>query len=288
MSIFNSLDASDFDAQSTSDLKRVLSHESLSMPDSFSVLTNFIPKIVTSINEGISFLKARIAGEGTAGASGFREAMTDVDKYTVNKDFIEYRQVLMTVPEGFSGHLLDYLKALQDIAFKHIKDTHKSLEEYRVTLGSVLNSPDFRKNLQLHNRFVNDIEKSVTDSKAVIAKFITPTRMTSRQKIGTVITRFSEMNPIIAEATRLMEFQNSYDYRRLNNQVAEICQFLDLIKKGIDDKEIENLSPAMVRNIADGAFEIAKLVEFVAIYSYHTENALACVNNLVEQIKSWK
>ena len=42
----------------------------------------------------------------------------------------------------------------------------------------------------------------------------------------------------------------------------------------------------VAKDLSDGAYEVAKLVEVLSVYGYHTETALAAVNHLAEQLKT--
>ncbi len=270
-------------------LQRRMSCEGIAISDALESLARFVPQIISNLTEAASSFFSRITG-GNAEVSNFnfRKSASDTPKILQDFDFLTYESVLMQVPEGFHGNLVDYLKFLSNIGDNVIHSATKAMTDYISLLGSVISVKDFRQGLQDRRSFIKTIEHKREEAVKQLSKFLDGRSTTSRLPIGKVMDRFAEVREIFEAAAVLSAFTNSYNYQQLGKQVNEAVELLKIIDDYIRKGEIDNMSVQMTRNIADGAYEMGKFIEFVAIYAFHVESALACVKNFDEQLRGFK
>lgn len=199
--------------------------------------------------------------------------------------YISYREILIQVPEGFTGNLSSYLEWLKKVQIEVIGSANKLINDYSLELSMFLSNTDYRKTLKSHEKFFKDVRVLRSEVTLTMEKFFTSKSVASRVKLGSVMTRFAEFDDIIRFGEDLL---TSADFKKeLAQMLASVnhaSELLSLLKDKLEKRELDGVSADMAKHIAEGAFECGKYVELISILVYHSENAVACVNGLATQL----
>ena len=79
--------------------------------------------------------------------------------------------------------------------------------------------------------------------------------------------------------------KKAQNYTVVLEEVKRASEMLKLIKHRLDAGDIENVSNQTAKNLADGAYEVAKYAEYMALYGYYVETALASIHNTAEKLE---
>lgn len=242
------------------------------VPKSSELIKSFLPNLHDQTSPKASSLSNKV----------HRDVMLAVSKYS----FLAYEKTLVTVPEGFKGDLVAYLEVLLVGNKLIVKQAVDTVTRYNLELSQFLSNADVRSSLKSHALLYKDVRKERESHEAAVKIFFDPKNPTnSRVYLGDIMGRFVDMDRAFVLAEQLDVVKRQQNYKDLISQTQKASDMLDLIKKRVDANDIVTVSGATAKNLSEGAYEVAKYVEIVAMYGYFVDTALGSVNNIAEQMK---
>ena len=199
-------------------------------------------------------------------------------------NYVDRRELLISVPEGFKGNLVDYTILLNGLTSKIYPEANKLLTEYKFIISGFLTNKDQKISLKDYTTFFNSIKRQRENFTSDVSEFFTNNSSTSRAKLGSVINKFSDLDIIIKNVTEANIVRKDNILSDISQSTNEITKVLDTIIDRVSKGDISNISGASAKNLAEGAYEIAKYIEFVSIFNYKVEQATATLLNLLSQL----
>lgn len=267
-------------------LKR-LAVESIGSNSSFLVFKDFIPKSVELLK---SFVPDLTKLSTSAPITAIPSQVKDKERRDLiiglrKTNFITYEDTLVPVPEGFNGKLIPYMQLLLSQASSLIDDGQKVIQDYSTQLSMFLSMEDSRKSVKSNSayyRAVRDVRNSLQKEQE---KFFNKNALTlSRQKISHVMDRFGDLEEIFLLEEKLLKIRKQQNYAAILSEVNKAADILTLIRGRIDAGDITDMSSVVASNLAEGAHEVAKYVEYIAINGYYVETCLGAVRNMSDQL----
>lgn len=247
------------------------------------IFSRLIPRSSEALKTFISPIQGFMDNKEEAGFknSEYRETARKVSMLP----FASYQDILIQVPEGFHGELVEYLKTLTQIHDTLISKANEVVLGYTDELAIFLNDVNRRKALTAHESFYLKIRSDREKAAKLLGAFFKTDSNLSRAKLGSVIKRFGEVDEIFSLAATLEACHRNTKLADLKNSVQQAVSLLDLIHERIQSDDSMDVSGAMAKHISEGAYETASFVELVSVSCYNTETALTCVRELAEQFK---
>lgn len=224
-----------------------------------------------------------------------RNIVTDLTKKEKNAidaarhlDFLNYGDRLISVPESFEGNLLDYAKSLRQVADIVYKVQNTVITDYKTILSSFITNKEDKLSLKDHTDFFKRIQLQREQLQKELKQFAASKTGESKAKLNTVMRRFAELEPLVKEVSLLT---NAHEMTKLNHiadSVNECVDLLTIITDGMQRSTINNVSSNAALNISQGAYEVAKYVEFVSIVYFDVTVLLNCVDKLVNTLIATK
>lgn len=254
--------------------------DSLSVVDVFK---SIIPKSVELIK---SFIPGISKGDKTI--SGISEGdKKRVMKALASQNFLAYEELLIYVPEGFKGKLLPYMTLLASQQKELATQVRKALAEYNSELAQFLSNKDSRRSLRNLTDQYRTLRRLREDDMRSIEAFYDKKNPTlSRRRLGTVLDRFSDFQELYRLEQTLAANRDSKQYTEIAQEVQRACEMLKLIHTRLEAGDIADMSRQVAQNLSEGAYEMARYVEFAALHNYYVENAMASVKNTTEVIRT--
>jgi hypothetical protein len=154
----------------------------------YSIFRDLIPGLSAKMADIVSSLNF-ITGEATK-AKEFKANAQNFTSQVRGLNYADYRKMLVEVPEGFEGNLLDYLKTLVKHAPIVYNDTNKLIGEYNFVLSSFITNKESKVSLQDHQElYLRAQERRELISKDLDA-FFNPKSTLSRQPLSKVMDNF--------------------------------------------------------------------------------------------------
>lgn len=200
--------------------------------------------------------------------------------------YLNQTKTLVSVPEGFKGNLLDYVNSLGAMSNELFQEANKTLGEYNFVLSAFITNKENKISLKDHTDLFLRLKSRREKMAKELAVFFPEDRDLSKAYLGDVIHRFADLETLVNAAVHLNVQRKEQNIKDITNSVQK-C--LDLLKVIIDDTKnngIAQVSGAAAMNISTGAFEIAKYVEFIALYRYRVEQVVSTIEKLLKTLDS--
>lgn len=195
--------------------------------------------------------------------------------------YLNYSKTLISVPEGFKGNLLDYVKVLSDMSTEIFQEANKTLGEYNFVLSSFITNKENKISLKDHTDLFVRIQRRREKMTTEIGSFFQSGNNVPKAYLSTAIARFNDLEVLVQSVEKLNQQRKN---QNINDISAAVKKSLDLLKIIIDDTEnngIAKVSGNAAMNISSGAYELGKYVEFIAIYRFRVEQVVSTVEKLM-------
>lgn len=246
------------------------------------VFSRLIPKaaeVISGFMPNFSAFQEETKQDTVIRNKDFRKTLTAVNKLP----FHSFQDVMVVVPEGFHGPLDKYLKLLITTQSEVTQRAAEALAGYQTDLGSFLNNIEKSVKPAINKTPYMKIKSDRLKVQSDLGAYFKAGSNVSRAKLGMIITRFADLEGVFSKTEQLVQSKNGKQLNQLMQGTNQTVELLKLIKDKLDnDKEIV-LSAEVAKGISEGAFEIAKYIELVALVTFNVETAIAVSAGIVEQ-----
>lgn len=213
-----------------------------------------------------------------------------IDSVVKHLDFLLYGETLTLVPENFVGHFPTYLEALTEVSEKSYLFVDNLITKYNILLSSFISNKSSRTTtiaLYPDNAVYsgNGKElKSISQYVDVLKPFFPKNTGKTRVQLKHVLHRFKDFDDLLITAKKLSLVQSPSKIKALNAKVNECVDLLDTIIDSVKKNGVDSISPEVTADIAKSSYEMARLVEYVAINYHDCMVALNSVDFMVNDI----
>lgn len=257
------------------------------------VLSNMVNSIKNIFPDLISTLRNSFSHTENLPAIEIR--LTNDQKFLIKEinqfNYIDIAELSTQVPEGFVGNYIDYTKELITI-IDDISDVNgKVLQPYSVYLSTFLTNKDAKYNTKDQTRLYNSMKVAREHHVKSLGHYFKDSSNVSKVKIGQVIKRNSDFQLVYNQTGVIAKKIYSINLKTLNENVKRCLDMLDMIIEKIEKNEIEHVSPEVTQNLAFGAYEVAREIEFFSVIYFKVlalttsvDATTVKVNNFIKNI----
>jgi len=224
----------------------------------------------------------------TKETSGLKKSSyRELSKKLVRIPYSSVADMLVMVPEGFHGHIGDYLQFLRQNQIAVIKAADQVISDYELEISSFLSNVDIRKSNKSHLDFYKKVRTIRLNVEESFSKYFSKKDVRSRVKFGSIVKRMGEFDEVLALTEEVRG--SSMSRKELGNlltKVTTVSELLRLLKEKLENKELDDVSSDMAKHVSEGAYEVAKYIELVSLLSFNGEVAVTCVDSIVEQLNN--
>lgn len=262
-------------------LRMRLAAESIADGGALSLFQRIVPKAREAIQSNIEAISGFLAGIKSS-APYSRERAT-LARALASLDFVAYEDTLVQVPEGFKGKYVPFLELLiaqAPIVNKHAPDM---LRDYATQLSVFLTNEDAQTAIRIHSKsFASVRAQREAFTKATDAFFSNKNQAASRARLSDVVSRSSEFAQVFELEQKLSRERDDFEYQPIIAEASRCVDLLATVRERIEDKDIQGVSSAVAKQLSEGAYEVGRYIEYVAIYSYYVESTLSSVRGTAE------
>lgn len=252
-----------------------LSLETMSVIESTDTFRTLLPKLVQEFKLVSQAIKVPFAHL-------IQSKEKKVVAHLSELNYINLSSCLVPVPENFSGQFLDYLRTLKTMQSAVYGTANEFIKEYSIILSSFITNKDDRISSQDMSFLFNSIEqKSLEYSKTLSSFFQAPTKL-GRAKLGSVIARIADIESIINTADSIASTHNQSELKDIELSITKIISMLDIIIEQMKQQDITKVSRAAAQNLSQGAYNLARYIEFISVFHFRTTAMLKMVEDLVD------
>jgi hypothetical protein len=270
--------------QSLEQMAQVITLESSFIDNAIFRVNEFFPKLSNQLSDTVSgFTGENFGGYDTPKITAF-QAQRDfkvISKRVQSHNFLDFQDILVQVPEGFEGNLIDYLRLLDRIHLDVFKETLEVIGDYNIVLSSFITNKEDKTSLRVHTQVYTRADAKRQQVLKDIAGFFKHDSDLSRLPLRKVIARFADMEQLTDAAVDLTKDNHIKNLEKVKSAVNETVTYLDKI---MANKETSEVSGYAAKQLAESAMSVARLVETCSIYAFKTRQAIECTRSLVETI----
>lgn len=244
-----------------------------------------LPSVVQKIHEAVS--SSFIAKEPDAAVNFGRQLKGDyksLSKKLETSNFINFKDMLIQVPEGFKGNFTEYLDFQDKVFNQVIANGNELLSEYSVILAAFITNKENKLSLKDHTGFYKKIQAQRVELAKGFDKFFNVNSDSPLQRLNQIIGRFEDVEDIVDKTVKLETNTKQSNLNEIQSSVKKISGYLDILIKQVQDDSVSNVSGSAARNIAEGAFEVAKFVEFISLFHFRTEQSVQTTKKLLDKL----
>lgn len=278
----------DFEAETSVSVEQQLDRiafESNFASNLIELFKTTLPSVVQKIHEAVS--SSFIAKEPDAAVNFGRQLKGDyksLSKKLETSNFINFKDMLIQVPEGFKGNFTEYLDFQDKVFNQVIANGNELLSEYSVILAAFITNKENKLSLKDHTGFYKKIQAQRVELAKGFDKFFNVNSDSPLQRLNQIIGRFEDVEDIVDKTIKLETNTKQSNLNEIQSSVKKISGYLDILIAQVRDNSVSNVSGSAARNIAEGAFEVAKFVEFISLFHFRTEQSVQTTKKLLDKL----
>ncbi len=241
-------------------------------------MTNTIAKVFPSIAEKITTMFA-VTKELPAIKMSFSKEQKFVVENSHQVPFTEIGDVKVHTPINFTGNLLNYGVVLETSLKKHRASATEGLNDFNIYLAQFLSSKDAKlSTVDLTSKYGN-LSKGREETIGLLNPYSTNSSSTE-VKLESIISRKDDLRILFGEASSIKRHLETFDLTQINSSVKKCVDLISLIIDQVEKGLITNVTPETTKNLAFGATELAKEVEFFSIIYFRVLGFTTSVDNI--------
>ena len=213
--------------------------------------------------------------------------LTTRDKQIFNKlkkvNYLDITQIAIIVPEGFESKYLNYGVYIEETLNNLNKLKYEVLVPYKLYLTTFIANRDAKISTVDKTLEYDKLSLARKDSNDTNESFFKIGSVQSKQRLGTVVTRNADIILLNNKVEILENKLKVVNVSDVKNTSKECIVLLDTIIKMLGEKKFSNVSPETAKNLAKGAFEVAKEVEYFAVSYYRVKTYIAAVQATIDR-----
>lgn len=191
---------------------------------------------------------------------------------------------LVRTPLNLNTTITGYLEALDEVNEDSYAKCIEALGNYSFILSKLLTNIDDKKVLTDHTSYYKDLEEFRVKASDIVEDYLDSSKGNDKLPLNKVIDRVADMPDVLDKAEHLAGHVKTKTMTEVKSATDKVVDLLKILNDRIDDKSIDSLSGAVVKNIAEGAYATAKFVEHVSLLRYKVIDSLESVVSISEAV----
>jgi hypothetical protein len=189
------------------------------------------------------------------------------------------------IPEGMQSHYTQYLGSLQ-VSVKHaVKLMDEVLAPYSLFLSRLITNKDEQFSTQSMESTFQAIAKERDYANETIACDFKVGSTQSETTYGKVVSRNGDWLSVLSIVDQLSTEMNKVDRKALEKKIKECDTYLNIIIDKIKRDDLDGVSPQVVQNLADGAYQVGLELQFFTVTFYKVQAIAECIKRTVVHVE---
>lgn len=219
------------------------------------------------------------------GSSMMKKNQKEFLKLIEDVKYLDLVNIKAYKPAGMKVTYLEYLEALEPVV-KYVVNCKAGLDAFNTKLAVLLTSRDEMKSTAFDSKAWAILQESRDNFAKDLGACIKNNDHTTNCLYKDVLARNIEWELIFEKAYALGLLLEKIDRRNMLKKVNEISENLKRLEASRSKGELEEISAESIREIAEGAFQMASEVEFFALIYHKMQAFNTAVDDTMEHIES--
>lgn len=235
--------------------------EFLSMPAPVERLTHFVPVAKTMLHHLQGFISKDAPAIAPLDAKQ-REFLVKV----AGRNYVNLSQMPCKVPEGLKVPYLQYLHILAE-ASAHAVQVVERLSKFTLFLGELINEHQFQLSTKVDRVYYAKLKAEREHLNGMLGTCFTPGSTKVDANYNTVVQRNGDWKQVFESLNLVSAQVNGVNKRTLDKKIEEAAHYLDIIETKATRGELNQITPQVITELAEGSYELGRDVEqFVNIW----------------------
>lgn len=235
------------------------------------LLKRVLPNIASSFSNVASFFSG--TDEAIQVPKQYRDFVNGIRKHS----YMDLRPLSVYTPEGMTSTYLDYINTLR-FAITYTEKAQERLNTLSTYISILLTNKG--SEMETGNNIKN--YKSMENERNAINE-----KIGAHFKVGstvaevsyeTVVGRNADWEVVLPSIDDLSCSMNKIKFGEIKKKIAEVTDLLERVIKLLEKGGLENSAPEVAAELAEGSFQVAKEMEFLAITYYRVKALSQCIN----------
>lgn len=249
--------------------------ESEAFAQATAVLSNILPSMVTGFS---SFVNRFNPTDMFTALTPHDKFLRDLPKHA----YMDISPLTAFVPEGMNATYIEYSNELLEAAKHAAGVLDNIMSPYSVFLARLVTNKEQQLSSMPHNIEFSKLGKTRDVINSALGKCFKVGSTETQKSIGDVVSRNAEWAGVFLNMDAMSKLVMHVDRKALNKKVEENAKYLEQLMNKVKRGELDNVSPEVVRSMAEGAFQAASELEFFAATYYRVMTLNASVNRTLE------
>lgn len=193
-------------------------------------------------------------------------------------NYVDVKDKIVPVPQGFKGEYISYIEALLPIikeTKEHIKEV---LADYTTLVSSIINNGSDKIILKDYNELYKKIQDSRVKIDNEYKKFFSGNQAVA--KVGELIGSMGQLKELNKKLEILILSVDKQELTIMNDGVNNVHNLLNILISSIKENKIV-VNKADTIDLSNGAYELASYLESVAMTYYSINEIINRVKDLI-------
>lgn len=206
------------------------------------------------------------------------------EKVLQQKSFVNIAPILVTVPEGLAVPYLEYLEQLEPAVEYASSVMIQVLVPYSMYLANIVTNKDAKLSSVEFGKQHTRWEQSRNNFNTKLGSCFAPGSMRSEVPYNKAVRRNADWKEVFEKIEVISRKINSVKRTEIKQTVDSCVHMIDTIQRMIDRNELDGVTPQVSRGLAEGAYQVAREVEFFSLVYYRCLAVVGSVENTVKRI----
>lgn len=194
------------------------------------------------------------------------------------RNYVSLSPLPARVPVGLKVPYLVYGEALSQ-AVVNASQIVDQLSLYTLFLGQLITSHDHQFSAEYGPAYYKKLQAARDLDNQQLGACFQPGSSKADRTFGDVVSRNADWKSVFTLTSRVSEQMNSVNRRTLNKKIEEAGQLLDVLEKKIARKELEGVTPQIIKELSEGAYQMAEQLEMYSAVWYKVQAFVTAVNH---------
>lgn len=196
--------------------------------------------------------------------------------------YLEIAPLLAFTPEGLNATYYKYSTELLLAAMHASRILTGGMTAYSVFLSQLITNNEQKFSSVSFDKAYKDLAAERAKLNASLGDCFKKGSTKTESTLGDTLDRNADWQHVFHNIDNMTKLVNSVDRKALNKKIDECKELLEVIIKKIERNEFDGMSPQVIKNLSDGAFQIASELEFYAVVYYRVLALATSVNRTID------
>ena len=212
----------------------------------------------------------------------------DVEDFLASIGYENASYFTVPVPEGFVGNYVNYARELFNVLDYTLTASLPAIDAYYARLGNLITNKDPKLSNKDITKEYQLLAKDRVAANGKLTAFFLRGSNQAQNKFSKIFNNTEEVAELFRLRHKMVDSIKEYPLSKVKKTSEKITESLDVLIQLANTGKLDYITGAQLKNITEGAYEIARQIEFFAINYYRFEimiNTIALVRDRILELR---